>query len=41
MPNDVNIINVTALDANGSIVGSMTKKFELTEVNPPDLTGFD
>ena len=41
MPNDVNIINVTALDANGSIVGSMTKKFKLTEVNPPDLTGFD
>ena len=41
MPNDVNIINVTALDANGSIVGSMTKKFELTEANPPDLTGFD
>ena len=41
MPNDVNTINVTALDANGSIVGSMTKKFELTEVNPPDLTGFD
>ena len=41
MPNDVNTINVTALAANGSIVGSMTKKFELTEVNPPDLTGFD
>ena len=41
MPNDVNIINVTALDANGSIVGSMTKKFDLTEANPPDLTGFD
>ena len=40
-PDVTNTINITALDANGSIIGSMTKKFELTEVNPPDLTGFD
>lgn len=36
-----NIINVTALDAQGRIVGSMTKKLELAEVNPPNLEGFD
>lgn len=41
IPNENNFINITALDTNGSIVGSMTKKFELTEANPPDLTGFD
>ena len=40
-PDVKNVINVTALDANGSIVGSMTKKLELTEVNKPDLAGFD
>ncbi len=40
-PNGDNVINVTALDENGEIVGSMTKKIELTEVNPPDLSGFD
>ena len=40
-PDVINTINITALDANGSIIGSMTKKFKLTEVNPPDLTGFD
>ena len=35
------VINVTALNANGEIVGSMTKKLEPVEVNPPELTGFD
>ena len=35
------IINVTALDSNDSIVGSMTKILEPTEVNTPELTGFD
>lgn len=35
------IVNVTALDANGTIVGSMTKLLEPTEVNPPKLDGFD
>ena len=34
-------INVTALDSNGEIIGSMTKLFEVADVNPPDLTGFD
>ena len=40
-PDQTNVINITALDSNGSIVGSMTKKIELTEANEPDLTGFD
>ena len=40
-PNEMNVINITALDANGSILASMTKKFEPTEANEPDLTGFD
>lgn len=40
-PDANNTINVTALDANGRIIGSMTKTLELTEVNEPDLTGFD
>ena len=37
-PEGENILNVTALDANGCIVGSMTKKFELTQGNEPDLS---
>ncbi len=40
-PDKTNFINITALDANGCILGSMTKKFELSEANEPDLTGFD
>ena len=40
-PEITNIINITALDSTGRIVGSMTKELELAEVNPPDLTGFD
>ena len=40
-PDKTNFINVTALDANGRILGSMTKKLELAQANPPDLTGFD
>lgn len=35
------IVNVTALSATGEILGSMTKVLEPTEVNPPDLSGFD
>ncbi len=35
------VVNITALDENNQIVGSMTKEMEPTEVNPPDLTGFD
>lgn len=34
-------INVTILDANGEIIGSMTKLYETGNENPPDLTGFD
>ena len=37
----VNYINITALNSKGNIIGSMTNKIELAEVNPPDLTGFD
>lgn len=40
-PEQDNIINITALDSDGSILGSMTKIIYHTEVNPPDLTGFD
>lgn len=39
--NENYIINVTALDEKGSIVGSMTKTIEPIEVNPPELEGFD
>ena len=39
--NESYIVNLTALDANGAIVGSMTKVLEPTEVNLPDLTGFN
>ena len=40
-PDQTNTINVTALDAEGRIIASMTKQLELTEVNAPDLTGLD
>lgn len=36
-----NYINVTALDSNGEIVGSMTKECTQAIVNAPDLSGFD
>ncbi len=36
-----NTINVTGLNANGEIVGSMTKEYAPAVVNPPDLSGFD
>ena len=36
-----NIINVTGLNANGEIVGSMTKEYSPAIVNKPDLSGFD
>ena len=35
------VINVTALNENGEIVASMTKKIEPAEINPPKLDGFD
>lgn len=34
-------INVTALDANGEIIGSMTRMYEVAEVNEPDVSSFD
>lgn len=34
-------VNVTLLDANGEVIGSMTKLYETADNNPPDLTGFD
>ena len=34
-------INVTALDENGEIVGSFTKKYEVAETNVPDVSQFD
>ena len=34
-------INVTIIDKNGEIIGSMTKLYETADVNEPDLTGFD
>lgn len=34
-------VNVTALDSNGEIIGSMTKDLYYADVNPPDLTGFN
>lgn len=34
-------LTVTALDSNGCIIGSMTKLYEVADVNQPDLTGFD
>lgn len=36
-----NIVNVTALNANGEIVGSMTKRYIPAKVNPPELEGFN
>ena len=34
-------INITLLDEKGQIIGSMTKLYEVADVNIPDLTGFD
>lgn len=34
-------INVTALNANGEIIGSMTKIFEVANNNAPDTSAFD
>ena len=36
-----NYINVTAINTDGTIVASMTKKVELVAPNPPDLSGFE
>ena len=36
-----NVINVTALNAGGEVVGSMTKVYSPAVVNSPDLSGFN
>ncbi len=36
-----NVINVTGLNSNGEIVGSMTKVYSPAKVNEPDLSEFD
>lgn len=36
-----NVINITALDANEQMVGSRTRIYSITEVNEPDLSGFE
>ncbi len=36
-----NTINVTALNADGGIVGSMTKEYAPAQINKPDLSGFN
>ena len=41
MINGDNMINVTALNAQGEIVGSMTKKYSPAVVNAPDLSSFN
>ncbi len=35
-----NIVNITALDENGKVIGSMTKECKQAKVNIPDLSGF-
>lgn len=37
---NVNYVNVTALDINGEIIGSMTKTTKQAKVNPPELREF-
>ena len=34
-------INVTALDANGEVLGTMTKKAKTPKINPPDTSKFN
>ena len=34
-------INVTVLDQNGEIIGSMTRIYEVADVNEPDISKFD
>ena len=36
-----NILNITALNADGEVIGSMTKECRQAKVNEPDLSGFD
>ena len=36
-----NVLNVTAVNANGEVIGSMTKECTQAKVNTPDLSAFD
>ena len=36
-----NVVNITGLNENGEIVGSMTKVYSPAVVNPPELSAFD
>ena len=36
-----NIVNITALDENGKVIGSMTKECKQAKVNEPELSGFN
>ena len=36
-----NVVNITALDENNEIIGSMTKECKQAKVNEPDLSGFN
>ena len=36
-----NIVNITALDENGKVIGSMTKECKQAKVNIPELSGFN
>ena len=38
---NANIVNVTALNENGEVVGSMTKECTQAKVNEPDVSGFN
>ena len=38
---NANIVNATALNANGEVVGSMTKECTQAKVNEPDVSGFN
>ena len=35
-----NVVNITALDENNEIIGSMTKECKQAKINEPDLSGF-
>ena len=38
---NINLLNITALNENGEIIGSMTKECKQAKVNDPDINGFN
>ena len=38
---NVNIVNVTAVNSEGEIIGSMTKECKQAKINEPELTGYN